>query len=135
MREFTEILTSSTIGKKPRLFFKTVLLTLGLPVPIFSLAERQGHLGSGLVGRGRRRGVQQKELRKGRLACRSEDATQKRAQSGWPRLSMVTNYSFNVLKVKQVSLSEVASGEGFFNTRDFQALRALKPHATAPGGT
>ena len=117
MREFTEILTSSTIGKKPRLFFKTVL-TLGLPVPIFSLAERQGHLGSGLVGRGRRRGVQQKELRKGRLACRSEDATQKRAQSGWPRLSMVTNYSFNVLKVKQVSLSEpeVASGEGLLNT-------------------
>ena len=66
-------------------------------MPIFSLAERQGHPGSGLVGRGRRRGVQQKELRKGRLACRSEDATQKRAQSGWPRLSMVTNYSFNIL--------------------------------------
>ena len=88
---------------KPRLFSKTVL-TLGLPVPIFSLAERQGHPGSGLVGRGRRRGAQQKGLRKGRLACRSEDATQKRAQSGWPRLSMVTNYSFNIFGETELSV-------------------------------
>ena len=82
LQECTEKLTSSTIDKKPRLSSKTVL-TLGLPVPIFSLAGRPGHPGSGLAGKGRRRGAPQKELRKGRLACRSEDATQKRAQSGW----------------------------------------------------
>ena len=37
--------------------------------------------------------------------------------------------------MKQVSLLEVASGKGLLNTRDFQALRALQLHATAPGWT
>ena len=102
-------------------------------MPIFSLAERQGHPGSGLVGRGRRRGVQQKELRKGRLACRSEDATQKRAQSGWPRLSMVTNYS-SIFWVKQVSLSEVASGEGFFEYSRLPGASLEGPQVQNLGG-